>query len=138
MKIKKPIPFPFVLDELDGLTIATKAMFGCTAIYVEEKIVLILRDKTDHANDNGVWLATDAQHHPSLRKTFPNMRSLELFGSAKETNWQNLPKDSDDFEESVVKACTLVRKCDPRIGRIPKPRKTKRKEVSTRSRKKIR
>jgi hypothetical protein len=138
MKIKKQIPFPFVLDELDGLTITTKAMFGCTAIYVEEKIVLILRDKTDHTNDNGVWLATDAQHHSSLRKIFPNMRSLELFGSAKETNWQNLPKDSDDFEESVIRACKLVRMNDPRVGRIPKPRKIKSKGASTGSRKKIR
>jgi hypothetical protein len=45
-------------------------MFGCLAIYVKDKIVLILRDKRASTADNGVWLATtdvrsasaDAQH----------------------------------------------------------------------------
>ena len=38
-------------------------MFGCTAIYVADKIMLILRDRPDETADNGVWLATTAQHH---------------------------------------------------------------------------
>lgn len=122
---KKPLPFPFVFDELEGLPIHTKAMFGCTAIYVNEKIVLILRDKKDFPQDNGVWLATMAEHHDSLKKLFPDMRSLSLFGGSGPTNWQNLPKDCEDFEESVVKVCKLIRKSDPRIGKIPKARKKK-------------
>jgi len=40
--------------------------------------------------DKGVWLATTEEHHQSLRREFPNMRSIRLFGK-KVTNWQVLP-----------------------------------------------
>ena len=33
-------------------------MFGCLAVYVEDKIVLILREKRDVTEGNGVWLDT--------------------------------------------------------------------------------
>jgi len=93
-------------------------MFGCTAIYVEEKIVLILRQKPSHERDNGVWMATTREHHVSLQQDFPHMRSIELLGEPV-TNWQVLPIDAPDFEESAMRACELVISGDPRIGRIP-------------------
>ena len=71
-------------------------MFGCLAVYVAEKIVLILRDRPTEKRDNGVWLATGPEHHESLRHEFPNMRTIHLLGE-KITNWQNLPVDAPDF-----------------------------------------
>lgn len=118
----------FVFDELEGLSVTTKPMFGCHAIYVGEKIVLILRDKESFPKDNGVWLATSHEHHASLKGDFPQMRSLELFGSEGATSWQNLAKDDPEFEENVVRACALVRKNDPRIGKVPKRRKPRAKK----------
>ena len=35
------------------------------------------------------------------------MRTIALFGGA-ESGWQNLPADSEHFEEEVMKACTLI------------------------------
>jgi hypothetical protein len=90
-------------------------MFGCLAIYVQDKIVLILRDKREGKADNGVWLATTEEHHQSLRREFPNMRSIQVFGK-KVTGWQVLPADVKDFEEAVLRACELVLAGDPRIG----------------------
>jgi hypothetical protein len=55
-------------------------MFGCLAIYVKDKIVLILRDKPKGTADNGVWLATTQEHHQSLRREFPKMRSIQVLG----------------------------------------------------------
>ncbi len=97
-------------------------MFGCLAVYVGEKIVLILRDRPKKTVDNGVWLATTEQHHESLRKEFPNMRSIAVFGK-KVTGWQVLPADAADFEETALHACDLILAGDPRIGKIPKERK---------------
>jgi hypothetical protein len=57
-KPRKPVPHEFVLDAIATLSPKTRSMFGCLAIYVQDKIVLILRDKRDQAADNGVWLAT--------------------------------------------------------------------------------
>ncbi len=74
-------------------------MFGCLAIYVEDKIVLILRERSKNIADNGVWLATTQEHHESLRREFPNMRSIQVFGK-EVTGWQVLPADAPDFEEA--------------------------------------
>ena len=93
-------------------------MFGCLAVYVEDKIVLALRDKQDHAEDNGVWLATTKEHHESLRREFPSMRSIHILRSGV-TGWQVLPAVGAHFEEEALRACELVVAGDPRIGKIP-------------------
>ena len=99
-------------------------MFGCHAIYLGEKIVLILRNRNDEKHDNGVWLATTEEHHITLKKIFPSMRSIGVLGG-KTSAWQNIPSDADDFEESVMTACEMVLKNDPRIGKIPKGKNKK-------------
>jgi hypothetical protein len=120
-KRAKVAPQEFVLDALASLTPVTRPMFGCLAVYVEEKIVLMLRDRADSPQDNGVWLATTAEHHASLRREFPQMRSIRLFGR-KVTHWQVLPADGSDFERAALRACELIRAGDPRIGKVPKRR----------------
>ncbi|MGB8733970.1 MAG: hypothetical protein WCC99_22155 [Candidatus Sulfotelmatobacter sp.] len=122
-KPRKPVPHQFVLDALAPLSPWTRPMFGCLAIYIDEKIVLILRDKPTYTADNGVWLATIEEHHPSLRREFPKMRSIGLLGK-KVTGWQLLPVDVADFEEAALHACDLVLAGDPRIGKIPASRRT--------------
>jgi hypothetical protein len=131
--MKKPVPYDFVLSELEDLSPYTKPMFGCTGVYIGEKIVFILRQKLDPLPDDGVWLATTGEHHASLQKDFPSMRSIELFGPGP-TGWQVLPVDAEDFEDGVLKACELVRQNDPRIGKIPKARwKKKTAKAKTRT-----
>ena len=100
-------------------------MFGCLAIYVQEKIVLVLRDKRESAVDNGVWLATTQEHHASLAREFPNMRSIKVLGKPV-TGWQVLPADAPDFEEAAIRACELVIAGDPRIGKVPETRRASR------------
>ena len=123
-KPRKRIPHEFVLEALAELSPHTRPMFGCLAIYVGERIVLILRDKTASPVDNGVWLATTPEHHASLRRDFPHMRSIEVLGE-QVTGWQVLPADATDFEESALRACELVAAGDPRIGKVPQRRKSK-------------
>lgn len=120
-KRQKVAPHEFVLDALAPLMPTTRHMFGCLAVYVEDKIVVILRDRLDYPADNGVWLATTAAHHASLQREFPRMRSIRLFGQ-KVTHWQVLPLDAPDFEATALRACALIRAQDPRIGKVPKKR----------------
>ena len=129
-----PIAFEFVIEQLDRSGPVVKPMFGCHAVYLKNKIVLILRNKETGDPDNGVWIATTPEHHASLKKDFPSMRSIKLFG-AKETSWQILPVDADDFEESVMKACEFILRQDPRIGKIPKEKKKKSVSAKTTSKK---
>lgn len=107
-------------------------MFGCHAVYVGEKIMLIMRNKSDnHDFDNGIWISTKSEHHETLKKIFPSMRSIQVLGNGA-TNWQNLPLDADDFEESANQICELILKNDPRIGNVPKARKSKKKVTKKR------
>ncbi|TAK25249.1 MAG: hypothetical protein EPO40_23035 [Myxococcaceae bacterium] len=119
----KKVPFAFVLDELEVLAPTTRPMFGCTAIYVGPRIVLVLRDGRGTADD-GVWIATTAEHHASLRKELPSIRSITVFGPG-ESGWQVIPAAAESFEEEVLWVCELVRRADPRVGKLPKPKKRK-------------
>jgi hypothetical protein len=130
---RKTVPHQFVLDAVAALAPETRPMFGCLAVYVQDKIMLILRDKRDPAADNGVWLATTEEHHRSLLREFPNMRSIQVFGKPV-TGWQVLPADAPDFEEAALHACELVLAKDPRIGKIPGARRAS-KSRTTRTKK---
>ena len=134
---RKPVPHEFVLDALASLAPRTNPMFGCLAIYVGEKIVLILREKPKYPDDNGVWLATMVEHHQSLKEEFPNMRSVGIFGK-EVTDWQVLPSAADDFEESALRACELVLSGDPRIGKVPGARRTSKSKSKLKSKPKPR
>jgi hypothetical protein len=118
---RKSVPHEFVLEALAPLSPRTNPMFGCLAVYIAEKIVLILREKPGGAPDNGVWLATTREHHESLRREFPNMRSIQVLGKAV-TGWQVLPAEAPDFEETALRVCELIAAGDPRIGKVPKPK----------------
>jgi hypothetical protein len=121
-KAARRIPFDFVFDELAELGPWTRPMFGCHAVYVEDKIVLVLRDRGDPRCDDGVWIATTVEHHEELRREFPSMRSIRVLAAGGVTGWQVLPAESEDFEASVMRACALIRGRDRRIGKVPKRR----------------
>ena len=53
----KAVPYRFVLDALTDVTPTTRAMFGALAVYVGERIVFILHDRSAEPHANGVWLA---------------------------------------------------------------------------------
>jgi hypothetical protein len=119
---RKPntIAFPFVLDSLIDFRPVVRPMFGCHAVYIGEKIVLATRQKGD--DDDGVWVATSQEHHVSLRKEFPSMRSIFVLGSGKETGWQIIPLSSATFEEEVFGIIDQIKRSDLRIGKLPKKR----------------
>jgi hypothetical protein len=132
VKPPKRVPHEFVLEALADLAPRTHPMFGCLAVYVGEKIVLILRDRRDHtAADDGVWLATGKDHHPSLRRDFPSMRSIAVFGK-EVTGWQVLPASAPDFEAAALRACELIAANDPRIGKIPEAKGPNKKKKTPR------
>jgi hypothetical protein len=115
------IPHEFVIDALEPVHPWTRRMFGCTAVYADDRFLMILCDRENLPKDNGVWLGTSREHHASLRSDFPRMRSVAAFGIAV-TAWQVLAQDDPEFEAMALHACALIKAGDPRIGKIPKPR----------------
>lgn len=117
----KPSPYPFVLEAFQENDVITKPMFGHTVVYVDGRMVMFFISKEKNP-DNGVCLATSAEHIPSLKLEFPSLRHLKAYG-AKAIDWRLIPADADDFEEAVLKACDLICNNDSRIGRLAKSKR---------------
>lgn len=126
--MKKSPPYPFVLDLLTGIPLHFKSFFGGYGVYVEDKIVLMLYDKDKAGGDKGVWIAMEKEHHEEIRKIAPSLRSIGVLSSGV-TSWQVIPENGDHFESEVASICELIRNNDPRIGRIPKKKKPRKKKI---------
>src|SRR5258708_35683545 len=76
MPKRRSAPYPFILEALAPLEPEVRPMFSGFAVYVGEKIVLMLRDSLKQPRDNGVWLVfsetanlADPVHPPGLSVT---------------------------------------------------------------------
>ena len=125
-----PLAFSFVLEELQSVLspdrLRVRAMFGSHALYVDEKIVFITRQKgnPETIRDDGLWVALSGpEHERTLVKDFPALRAIEMFGDRAFANWLNLPASEDGFEETALELCRLVAKRDSRIGKVPNARR---------------
>lgn len=118
------LPYDFLFGFLDPARVEVKKMFGHHCLYFDGRMVLFLIAKEGNP-DNGVCLATSSEHIPALKKELPALTHLEAYG-ATATDWRLLPARAPTFEAEVERACRLIAKGDPRIGREPKS-KAKRK-----------
>jgi hypothetical protein len=114
------IPYDFVLDYLPRNAV-TKRMFGMYYIYLNKKIVLILRKAGKNVDMNGVWVATSKEHHQSLEKEIPALADFILDnGEMHDSDWRLIKDGDEDFEEAVIKVCELISHGDKRIGKETK------------------
>jgi hypothetical protein len=118
--MSKAAPFDFVFDYLPQ-NVIIKPMFGMHYIYLNRKIVIILRKAATNLDMNGIWLATSKEHHQSLEKEIPALADFVLDnGEMHDSNWRLLRHDHDDFEEAAIKICELISHGDKRIGKETK------------------
>ena len=124
---RRSAPYPFIIEALASLEPEVRPMFSGFAVYVGEKIVLMLRDSPKRPEDNGVWLVfseTANLADPAIRRDFPSLRLINLLGG-KIAHWRLIPADSSSFESEALHACDLLLKHDVRFGRIPQSRQTR-------------
>jgi hypothetical protein len=115
----RELPFEFVLEALAPLEPRTRPMFGCTAVYLDERIVFVLRKKG--SEDDGVWLAYESEREADVLALFPALARISLFPDSH--GWRKLSPGQPTFEEDVLRACTLLRAGDLRLGKVPASRK---------------
>ena len=121
---RRSAPYPFIIEALAPLEPEVRPMFSGWAVYLGEKIVLMVRDSPKKPKDNGVWLVfseTANLADPGIRKDFPSIRLIKLLGG-KIAHWRLIPADSPTFESETLHACELLLKHDLRFGRIPQSR----------------
>ena len=113
---RRPIPFPFIIEELESLRPRVRSVFGFTHVYLEDKLLFSLRDAATRPGSNGMWLYTTTEHAGSLAKEFPDLPRRQIWRSGKKA-WIVLASRLPDFEEHAFRACELILRGDQRIGR---------------------
>ena len=120
---KKRLPFQFVLDELLAIRPDVRQVFGFTHVYLDQMLLLSLRDNPNQPRFNGVWIYTQSEYFDSLQRYFPALPKRCFWRSKKTGNgWIILPAGQEDFEEYALKACELILQADKRIGRLSRRR----------------
>ena len=96
-----------------------KKMFGCQAVYLFGKLVLVLAAKEEPWN--GLLVCTSREFHPLLIVEYPCLQPHPIL-----RKWLYLTQNYDGFEEAAQKLVLQAMKNDPRIGVEPGMRKRKR------------
>ena len=124
-KSRPKIPHQFVLEALAPLHPEVRRLFSGFGVYSGNRLLLVLREHVKSPQDNGIWLVlsegTNAADE-NLRRDFPSIRRIELL-RGKIGHWLLLPSDDADFETLALRACDLILRHDPRLGRTPQSRR---------------
>lgn len=122
----------------DSPSFFAKPMFGGLAVYLHEKMVLVLTESEgdrrwkdqEYPFDlwNGILFPTERDHHISLIGEFGCLRPHPALGK-----WLYLPLSEPGFEAMAIRLAGLIASNDPRMGIYPKRRK---KSSSRKARKK--
>ena|SRR2546430_7175720 len=99
-----------------------RAMFGAKAVYLGGKLVLCFIAKDEPWR--GLLICTDRKEHAPLIGEFPALRPHAVL-----PKWLYLPESADSFERDADQVVQLVRRRDPRIGVVGKPKNAKRRRT---------
>lgn len=123
----REIPYDFIFDYLLRIETTVKPFFGMFSIYNGQILLLMLRDRKDQPELNGIWVPTDRDSFESLKAELPSLRQIYGLGNTRRSAalWLMVPPDAPDFERTAITLCDLIVHRDPRIGRLSKPRSSK-------------
>jgi len=93
-------------------------MFGCQAVYLFGKLVLLLAAKEEPWN--GLLVCTSREHHAALINDYPSLQPHPVLGK-----WLYIAQSHAAFEETAQELIARLAENDPRIGVEPKGRKRK-------------
>ena len=111
------LPYPFVLKLLYPVRPAIKKVLGCYGLYLQDTLVLLLRDQETSPEYNGVFVGTMPEFYTELQQDLhKSFMDIDLDGS--HNSWIFISEDLPDFEAKVQKACDMIKAADPRIGRL--------------------
>jgi hypothetical protein len=93
-----------------------KKMLGCYGLFSDQKLVLLLRDRENQPEYNGVYVATQPGFFDELQNEIHvSQMNVDLDGTPH--TWIFLSEDLPDFEVKLKKTCELIKAGDARIGK---------------------
>jgi hypothetical protein len=120
-KIKKQHPLLWVVESLmEEPSYLEKPMFGCLAIYLHGRLMLVLASGEEPWN--GLLIPTEHQFHDAILKEFSDIVQHSVL-----KKWLYLPEATEDFETVASDIVEAVRMNEQRFGVEPKERVSRRK-----------
>ena len=119
-KKKKPKnPLLWVVESIiEEPSYIDRAWFGCRAIYLHGRLMLVLCSGEEPWN--GLLIATEHEFHDSIKQEFGDVVQHPVL-----KKWLYLPEASEDFESFSSWIVEAIRTGDQRFGVEPKERKRK-------------
>ena len=102
-----------IMDEPSYLE---RSMFGCLAIYLQGRMVLLMSEGEEPWN--GLLIPTEHEHHKSILNEFNDVVQHPVL-----KKWLYLPEDIEDFEAVAADIVHAIEMNDARFGVEPKERK---------------
>ena len=109
-----------IMDEPSYLE---RSMFGCLAIYLHGRMVLLLSEGEEPWN--GLLIPTEHEHHIPILTEFKDIVQHPVL-----KKWLYLPENTEDFESVAYDIVHCIEMNDPRFGVEPKERKPKHERKS--------
>jgi hypothetical protein len=110
-------PLMWVVDPImEEPSYIDRAWFGCRAIYLHGRLMLVLCSGEEPWN--GLLIATEKELHDSIRQDFETLVQHPVL-----KKWLYLPENSEDFESVSAEIVEAVRIGDQRFGVEPRERK---------------
>ena len=112
-KVTRQHPFQWLLESVEAEpSFVQKPMFGCQAVYLFGRLVLVLAAKEEPWD--GLLVCTSRKFHSALIGEYPDLQSHPVLGK-----WLYLAREEEDFEETAQELIRQVMRNDPRIGVEP-------------------
>jgi hypothetical protein len=108
----------WILDTFAGRkSFFTKRMFGGLAAYLHDRLMLVLVEptKTGRWRWHGVLVATDREHHPSIRADFPSLAPHRVLAK-----WLYIDSTDKEFEVTMEAVAKRMAANDRRFGVVPR------------------
>jgi hypothetical protein len=95
----------------------TKRMFGGLAVYVFERLMLVLVEptRTGRWTWHGVLVCTERDHHAGIVRDFPAVAPHDVL-----RKWLFIDSSHPDFEPTMERMARAVARNDPRFGVAPR------------------
>lgn len=110
------VPYQFVLQCLYPVRPQIKKMLGGYGLFLNGKNIMLLRNRENNPEFNGVFIATQPEYFEALSNEIHHT-NMEFDVDGSHHSWLFISEDLDDFEAKVKIACELVKAGDGRIGK---------------------
>ncbi len=116
--------FWLVESIMDEPSYLERSMFGCLAIYLHGRMVLLLSEGEEPWN--GLLIPTEHEHHNSILNEFKDIVQHPVL-----KKWLYLTENMEDFESVASYIVRAIEMNDPRFGIEPKERKPRKRKSIT-------